>query len=198
MPWIFHSQLYQVNNALSSIQRSPPSLVWIKKAALGFSPFSQKIQLTLLKKSCKRGCPLNRQQKRASFSETLCCKTSWKVKCFSFYRPRSNLSIAWILTSDWIILHGNHAIHRLTSLTLNVCQLLVKRENLIDFVAKQYNYSLHNKLRNQQQPYLLQDGSNSLVVERAKPLLNSFCSNYCCNKIAHFSSPFYLTFTNQG
>ena len=56
------------------------SVVSVKIAALGFFPFSQKIQLTLLEKSCKRGCPLNRQQKRASCPETLCCKTSWKVK----------------------------------------------------------------------------------------------------------------------
>ena len=84
--------------------------------------------------------------------------------------------VARVLTSDRIILHGNNAIHGLTSLTLNVCQGLVKRETFIDFAAKQKNYSLLNKLRNLQRPNLLQDG-NSWMVKRANPLLNTFCSN---------------------
>ena len=51
--------------------------------------WSKNYSSALLRKSRKRGCPLNTQQKRASCLATLCCQTSWKVPGFAFYHPRS-------------------------------------------------------------------------------------------------------------
>ena len=74
-----------------------------------------------------------------------CCKTSWKTILRVLpptFKPVLHeqirlLQVAWILTSDWIKVRGNHARPGLTSLVAKqVCLGRVERATCEHFVAK--------------------------------------------------------------
>ena len=92
------------------------------------------------------------------------------------------LEAAWILSSDWIELHGSHAIHGL--------YVTIKRSTYTCFAAKSRTtpYAALT-FRNPQQPELLQDRFDPWVVKRATSLFNSFCGMSCS-----FCCPFYCAF----
>ena len=79
------------------------------------------------------------------------------------------LQVAWILTSDWIKLRGNYAIH---SSYITCCKTSLpwvdKTRNMYRVFCKKKNLSLLSAAtlipRSRQQPDLLQDGFDSWVV----------------------------------
>ena len=103
------------------------------------------------------------------------------VRAITIFSNQSNLScnksVAWILTSDWIILHKNHAIH---GTYVTYCKRLPragKTGNVYRFCCKAVELLATQYFRNLQQPNLLQDRSNSWLVKRPRPLLSWFFSN---------------------
>ena len=95
---------------------------------------------------------------RQSLLSNIMLQTSWNSKwCCEFYHPHSSLScnkpVGWILTSDWIILHGLPRAD--------------KRGNLYRFCCKTVELLVNEYFCNLQQPHFLQDKSNSWVVKSA-------------------------------
>ena len=111
------------------------------------------------------------------------------------YHPLSNLSsnksVGWILNFDCIILHGNHSIDK-TYVTLQCCKRLPragKADNVYRICCKAVELLAAQHFCNLQQPDLLQDRPNSWVVKCARPLLNSFPSNWCRKSSCTFFVP---------
>ena len=122
-----------------------------------------------------------------------------RIRSCAVYHPRSNLScsksVAWILTSDWIILHGNHAKHVTCRKRLPRAG---KTRNLYRFCCKAVELLATQYFRNLRQRDLLQDVQVYFVCGKTRSTAIELVSQQLTLQIKlHISSsPFHRTFTN--